>query len=170
MKKYSQGFIFLITLMMTSVISLLVLAFMQHLLVYQKFLNQEEKGQQEFHQLETLALKLVNTSSCITHSDSANGTVDRLLHKEGCVFKNYRYYIEDLGTFSCLTVNIDGKNRATNHRRISIVQLKDGIPYAALQVRFINASSLADCPTTEHAIKIGLSSWRYIVAVDENFL
>lgn len=146
---------------------------MQQLLVYQKSITQQEQEHQQFYQLEEVALKLVRTShntSCMAHSDSANGTIQRLLHNKGCLFKNYRYYIEELGTFPCLIVSIDGKKRATNHRRISIIQLIDGIPHSLLQLRFIATSSETKCSTIGHSVKTGLSSWRYFGSLDDMFL
>lgn len=177
MSKNYQGFIFLMTLMMTTIISLLVLTGMQHLLLFYKVINKQEETHHHFYQLEQLALQLASTpreitqGPCFIDKESANSVVRKLLQQEGCVLKknnlNYRYYIEDLGEFPCLVVYKNGQKRATHHRRISIAQMEEGLPNALMQLRLISIGSLLHCLNEEHTIALGVSSWRYLSSVDD---
>ncbi|MFJ1268080.1 type II secretion system protein [Legionella lytica] len=173
MKRQEQGFIFLIVLLITAVISLLVVSSMQHLLLYFKASNHQEALHQRFYQLEALALQLAqqksSVSSCIRHQDAANRALDILLQHQGCSFKDgelsYQYFIEDLGFFPCLVVYEQGQKHASHHQRISVLSLEEGVPVSFLQIRYLSASTMANCTGKERLIRLGISSWRYLGAV-----
>lgn len=172
MKKQYQGFIFVMTLITTAVISLLVLTSMQHILLYYKAINKQEQLHQSFYQLEEVTLQLARSpvasvdAGCVTHTDSANQVMQKLMHREGCALQkaafDYQYFIEDLGEFPCLLVYEQGQKRATYHRRISVVQMEEGYPASLLQIRFITKGSILKCDRKEHSIGLGVSSWRYL--------
>jgi hypothetical protein len=168
-----KGFIFLITLIVTAVITLLVLSSMQQILVYYKATNKEEELHHDFYQLEDVAMQLARSPQlnpvCTMHQDSANQAIEYLLQHQGCTFKNeaneYRYFIEDLGNFPCFIVYQHGQKHSTYHRRVAVMQIKNGIPHSLLQLRFINAGEVLKCLTKERVIALGVSSWRYLASV-----
>ncbi len=175
MKRQQQGFIFLIVLLITAVISLLVVSSMQHLLLYFKATNHQEALHQRFYQLEAVALHLAQkhstlASGCLRHQDYANRVLKELLQHQGCSFKDgeldYQYLLEDLGSFPCLVVYEQGRKRASHHYRISVVSQEKGAPVSFLQIRFISSGALASCVGNEHLIRLGRSSWRYLGSVE----
>jgi len=93
-------------------------------------MNKQEALHQSFYQLEEVVLQLARSSlasvdhDCVTHTDSANQAMQKLIHRAGCSLKNgasdYQYFIEDLGEFPCLVVRQKGKKHATYHRRVSV--------------------------------------------------
>lgn len=173
--KVQQGFIFLITLLITTVISLLVLTSMQHLLLYYKVANRQKELHQNFYQLESVASQLAHKkyqsieSHCVIQQDSANQVMHKLLHCRGCFLNvnglSYQYVIEDLGAFPCLISNVKGQKHTTYHRRISVVSIANQKPISFLQIRFIAPGSGIDCVGKEHLVNLGVSSWRYVAAV-----
>ena len=176
MKKRCDGFIFFMTLCTILVISVLLITCMQHVLLYHKAINMQEKTHQSFFQLEYLATRLVTSSrvlndkNCIHYGDSANQVLHQLmLNNKGCLWSigktKYRYIIEDLGDFPCLKLK-NQRKLASHHVRISIVLLTDdGNTASALQVRIIKSAGPADCIGKEHQVKSGISSWRYFSAL-----
>lgn len=169
-----SGFIFLMTLMVVAVISLLVLTSMQHILLYHKAINKQEELHQNFYQLEEIALQLVQHAplgaDCVGYMDAANQVLQKLQHGAGCSLKEgaseYQYFIEDLGAFPCLVVRKHGLRRASYHRRVSVVRMAEGYPSSLLQIRFITAGAVMDCEATQRVIRSGVSSWRYFASVD----
>ena len=177
MKKHAQGFIFLMTLICTAVISLLIVTSMQHILLYYKAINKKEALHHHFYQLEEVAMELAQTAfsadteGCVSKKDSANQVIQQLARHEGCSLKHgttrYQYLIEDLGEFPCLISFKKGQKRATQHRRVSVIQMEEEFPFSLLQLRFIALGSAAPCLETEHAIALGVSSWRYFASLDQ---
>ncbi|WP_133135646.1 type II secretion system protein [Legionella rowbothamii] len=173
MKRHQKGFIFLIVLLITAVISLLVASSMHHLLLYLKVTNHQEVLHQRFYQLEAVALQLVQqkpfTLGCIRHQDSANHALNRLLQHQGCSFNDgeltYQYFIEDLGSFDCLVVYEQGQKRSSHHLRVSIALMEEGRPVSFLQIRYINSRTLVNCEGNERLVRLGMSSWRYLGSI-----
>ncbi|MCL9682721.1 type II secretion system protein [Legionella maioricensis] len=174
MKKQCSGFIFLMTLCVILVISLLLITGLHHVLLYHKALNQQELQHQHFYQLEHLAVQLAHIAtgasakSCVEYGDAANEVIQRLIENQGCSLTDgqarYRYLIEDLGDFPCLV--FPGQNRASRHFRITLLLLKDDENSASvLQLRMIKPSGMIRCSGEERAVTEGISSWRYIPAV-----
>lgn len=165
MRKQRQGFIFLMTLMVMAVISLLVLTSMQHILLYYKVMNRQEELHQHFYQLDELILHLSQEPKCLSPHHAVNQILNQLVHGEGCFLKRgtneYRYLVEDLGTFPCLVVNQNGVHHATHHHRISLVSLEDAHPDSLLQVRLISVGPVSACEIKTRSIVLGVSSWRY---------
>lgn len=174
MKKGGDGFILFMTLCTVCVISVLLIASMQHVLLLHKAINQQELAHQNFYQLEDLAKQLANAPSlaikknCIQYgADSANQVLQQLKENEGCLLligqTSYRYIIEDLGDFPCLVFYRNSQKFASHHTRISIMSVADNKNQAsALQLRFIKPSTPVKCLEVERKIKSGISSWRYI--------
>lgn len=171
MKKES-GFIFTVTLLMITVMSLLLLASMQHILLYHKAINRQEESHKNFYNLENVARQLSQkyvalfAPNCVIKEDSQNQILHKLLHHQGCSLSNeglqYEYLIEDLGDFPCLIARSKNRMYATHHQRLSIVQFDKGRPLSFLQIRLIAAGKLANCFVKEHVIPIGISSWSYL--------
>ncbi|MGC1182028.1 type II secretion system protein [Legionella sp.] len=174
--KEQHGFIFLMTLIITTIISLLILNFMQHILLYHKAINKQEEFHQQFYQLEEIALYLGQSGSitldCVSYKDSANQVMQKLAQGGGCSLKRgefeYHYFIEDLGVFPCLLVNKNGKKHASYHHRISVVQMDEGYPASFLQERFIWVGPILNCLAQEHFVHLGISSWRYFTSIPFN--
>lgn len=168
-----QGFIFVMTLIITAVISLLVLTSMQHILLHYKAINRQEELHQNFYQLEAIATQLaqhrIMRQECVSHQDAANQVVQKLANLEGCALtlggNDYLYFIEELGVFPCLVVREHGLKRATYHRRVSVLHIDKGMPGALLQVRLISSGLAMDCPAKERVITVGITSWRYLASV-----
>ncbi|MFT4059960.1 MAG: type II secretion system protein [Legionella sp.] len=168
-----SGFIFLITLIVIAVISILVLSSMQQILVYYKAENKAEELHRNFYQLEDVAIQLVKSFqsnlTCMAHQDSANLAIEYLLQHQGCIFttgtNEYHYFIEDLGNFPCFIAYKHGRKYSTYHRRISVIHIKSGEPQSLLQLRFIAAGAVLKCQAQEHVIHFGISSWRYLAAI-----
>lgn len=175
MKRGDQGFIFLVTLLIISVISLLVLTSMQHILLYYKAINQQEGLHRSFYKLEAVALELgqrncsMQKYNCVVHEDAPNQMMRNVLEHQGCSFENgalhYQYLIEDLGDFPCLITRFNGKKLATHHTRVSVVHVENGAPVALLQIRLIVSGKPANCLSKERFINLGLSSWRYFPTI-----
>ncbi|KTD72945.1 hypothetical protein [Legionella tucsonensis] len=171
MSRKNKGFILLLTLLIIAVISLLILTSMQHVLLYYKTINKQEVLHQNFYQLEDIALRLLHqrtalSPDCVTRSDSANQVIHNLLEYKGCSLKSgltqYKYYVEDLGEFPCLVVRYKGRKSASHHQRVTVVPFEEGSPVALLQIRYISAGRVIPCLVKEHAIPLGVSSWRYL--------
>lgn len=136
--KNESGFIFTVTLLMITVISLLLLASMQHILLYHKVINRQEESHKNFYNLEHVARQLSQkyevllAPNCVIKEDSQNQILHKLLHNQGCSLSNdglqYGYFIEDLGDFPCLVVLGNNQMYATHHQRLSVVQLDRGRP------------------------------------------
>jgi len=163
----NDGFILLLTLIFTAVMSLLLVTSMQHVVLYYKAINKIKEQHQNFYHLEEVAMQLAHASTrvsdkqCILYQDSANQVMQQLIHHKGCSVEHglslYKYYIEDLGEFPCQVFDNGRKQGATHHRRISVVQIEDGFAISLLQLRYISAASFLSCST----ISLGVSSWRY---------
>lgn len=172
MKNHCSGFIFLMTLCVILVISLLVLASMQQVLLYYKAINRQEVLHQNFYQLEHLAMQLVRSSSlhtskdCYLQEDNANTVIKKLINK-GCSIilsqKKYLYGIEDLGEFPCLVLEQGGQKYISHHFRVTVLQDEQDIASSVIQLRFIKLSSSSlSCSEEEIWVKEGVSSWRYL--------
>lgn len=165
----SRGFIFLMTLCMLLVMSVLVLTCMQHVLLYYQAINKVEKHHREFYALENIATQLaqrdLSSSPCIEHSDEPNKIVTRLATKAQCSITynsiQYHYLIEDLGVFPCLIIEA-ASPYSSYHRRISVLAVNQEHNRAVVQIRFIHPVARVACSTKAQAIKPGVSSWRYL--------
>ena len=177
MNRYSTGFIFLMTLCILGIISLLLMAWMHHLLLFVKVIEQKEMKHQKFYQLEYLAVHITSTSSedrnksCVQVSDLPNQIIPLLRQNRGCHLSvgksNYSYLIEDLGDYPCQVLKFEAPNRATHHIRISIIELNDDETLSTgLQLRLIKPGNIKECIGVRHKIRAGISSWRYLPTLD----
>lgn len=175
-----KGFIFVITVLMITVISLLVLASMQQILLYYKVINRQEASHRYFYNLEDVTRQLIQKKrvffdpSCIRSEVSPNQAIPKLLHHQGCFFTDealrYEYFIEDLGDYPCLVTHTKGKVYATHHQRVSILQFNKGEPTSFLQVRWVAVGGVANCLTQERAIPTGVISWRYLPSIEYKYI
>lgn len=154
---------------MISIVSLLVLACMQHVMLYYKSINGIELAHQDFYQLEHLAMRLmakplIVDSPCVLRQDLPNQVLNDLIHSKGCTLEigngTYRYVIEDLGIYPCLIYEVNQQEFATAHYRISVLQLNDK-KQAFLQIRYLNAQE-GVCVGNKRRVNIGVTSWRYL--------
>lgn len=171
----SAGYIFLTTLLTVMVISLLVLTCLQHVLMYHKSVNKIEVQHQNFYQLERIAIQLARAKpsdlneNCLHSDDDANHVIHQLTHSEGCSLAvgllKYRYFIEELGDYSCLIAQSNHTNYSTHHRRVSLMFLGDESQNSLLQIRYIMPIRAQACLGTEHHVSLGISSWRYFASI-----
>ena len=177
MKQRCEGFIFLLTLCIILVVSLLLITSLHHILLYHKALNQQEIQHRNFYQLEHLARQLVLTSraamdkDCIVAKDAPNQIIQQLIHNQGCLLvigqSKFRYMIEDLGDFPCLVVHQQQQKYASHHTRISMLMIgEDDSTTSVLQLRWIRASAFLECIGIEHSVNSGISSWRYLPTIE----
>ncbi|KTD68779.1 MULTISPECIES: hypothetical protein [Legionella] len=171
MSKKDKGFVLLVTMLIMGVIGLLIMTAMQHTLLYYKAINKQEVAHQSFYQLEDVALQLLHqhttfNQDCVVHTDAANQVMHQLLRNKGCSLDSdnvlYKYYLEDLGEFPCLSVWYRGQKSATHHLRLTIMLIEDGVPGSILQIRFIRRGKVMPCLAKEHSVSLGVSSWRYL--------
>ncbi|WP_298623208.1 type II secretion system protein [uncultured Legionella sp.] len=174
MKKECSGFVFLMTLCIILVISLLLFTVMHQVLLYGKAINRLEIHHQRFYQIEDTMKYLIQLKpdligeNCIINAQSANKAITLLSRKEGCLLINngvqYRYLIEKLGNFPCLVVHQNEQSKATHHTRITLLQNPDEIhPMSSvLQIRHIKMTNSLSCLGEEREVSSGISSWRYL--------
>lgn len=170
--KKEKGFIFTVTLLMITVISLLLLASMQHILLYHKVISRQEESHKNFYNLENVVGQLsqkylaLSAPNCVIEEISQSQVLHKLLHHQGCSLSNeglrYEYLIEDLGNFPCLVTRVKNQQYATHHQRLSVVQLDKGKPLSFLQVRLIAVGKLTNCLVKERVTPLGISSWCYL--------
>lgn len=166
----SRGFIFLWTLSLIMLISLLALTSMQHVLLYYKSINRQEKRHRQVYQMEHLALSLLANQPPNTECMSFRVDIKQLInllkaHKE-CFIENeeitYSYFIEDLGEFPCLRV--DNKNPSRHFKLFLLAQNPDGNP-SLLQLRVIKPTEGSACDGAYHQVSAGVSSWLYVDSI-----
>jgi hypothetical protein len=170
MNKQNQGFIFLVTLIITGILSALALTSLQQVLLYYKAMNKQEEVRQNFNQLEAIALKLAEKNElnqeCIIKKDEANYALNKLVHREGCPLKqgknNYQYVIEDLGIIPCLVVYVQGLKYPSYHRRVSLMKIENKNSGSFLQIRLITPGKNMPCLEEERLVTAGVSSWRFL--------
>jgi Tfp pilus assembly protein PilX len=173
----SQGFIFILTLCITTVMSLLVLSGMQHVLLYQRAASKQEKLHQRFYQLEHTARGIIGATehtwaNCMYLQNSANQVIQELIKKNGCSLRlgdsKYRYMIEDLGTYPCLVNYAQETPKATHHFRLTVLGYfseEEGV--SAVQIRVVKRSSaLLFCDRKVSMVNTGISSWRFLSRLD----
>lgn len=145
---------------------------MQHLLVYYKAFNGIKEEQNQFYQMESVAMKLLeqaNTTldlACIKPEDNPNDILLRLKNNEACTFTkgnvNFRYLLEDLGEFPCLIIRKKEKQYASKQIRVSIMEGKNTHQSGAImQIRRIISTVESSC-AQGIAVEEGVISWRYL--------
>ncbi|HAT8180764.1 TPA: hypothetical protein JA361_15240, partial [Legionella pneumophila] len=161
MKKPDSGFILLMTLCIIFLMSLLVLASLQQVLLHYKALNTRETFHQDFYHLEHLIMRLARSPLSYTGKDcylqvdyGANKVIKELVNNKGCLLtlgrKKYRYFIEDLSEFSCLVLNKEGKQCTSHHFRFTVLQHAEHGEHSIMQLRFIKSgSNLSSCSEEE---------------------
>jgi hypothetical protein len=171
-----KGFIFFVTICIIAVMSLLILASMQHVLLYQRASNKQEEGHQRFYELEHIARHLIDApidtlQACRVKQNLANKALQQVKDKHRCsltVKKNkYRYLIEDLGEYSCLVGLHKGVKKSTHHYRFTLLsQLDNNHPSLLVQIRVIRLARSFSCAKNIRYVAVGTSSWRYIEDIE----
>jgi len=170
MRHRCNGFIFMVTLCFISVISLLLLTYMQHVMIYQRASTKQEMHHQRFYQMEHLARGLSKASfnsPCRWQQDVTNGAIEQLKMHGGCLLKlgqdHYRYIIEDLGIYPCLVVEHQGIIQSTHHSRVSLLlEANEEHAASALQIRMIHPAGELSCAQEPRMVTEGVSSWRFL--------
>lgn len=161
------GFIFLMTLSLLTVISLLLLSCMQHTALYQRAVGTQEMQHQRFYQLEHGVRQLTQSvykPPCLIKKEEVNQVLEQLVeHQKSCSFRvghdHYHYRIEDLGSYPCLLAHQQG----THHFRLSLALIAgDNNRISILQVRVIRRAHTAICAKDARQVHLGISSWRYL--------
>lgn len=152
---------------MITVISLLVLARMQHLLMYTKGVSRMIRQHQNFYQLESEALRMLNHSlsyPCVRKQNAPNSVLEALRKKKGCHSRTnpaVYYFIEDLGIIDCLVNRPNDKLVSTQHWRYSLMFFEEKQPAFAVQLRVINPAQEMLCKQKMQYVSLGIGSWRY---------
>jgi hypothetical protein len=177
--KQQQGFILILTLCITAVMSILLLISMQHGLLFHNAANRKERSHQRFFQLEYAARKLIQATKsevadCWYQHDLANLVIQQLIHKKGCKLTiekmNYQYSIEDLGNYPCLITLHRGSTKATHHFRLTLlIEASEDYPSSLVQIRVIKPSKQIKCVGKKKMVSLGISSWRYFSDVELAF-
>lgn len=167
--KIQTGFIFIFTLCITAIMSVLLLATMQNVLLYQRASNQQEEVHFRFYKLEHSAHKLINVPlkkipRCILKQDLANKVIGQAKKSSCRIVMDkmvYHYLIEDLGEYPCLVSGPQGNLKSTHHFRYTLLLPSDN-PVMILQIRVIRPAKFFNCIKQAKYVALGISSWRYI--------
>ena len=177
--KPQQGYILILTLCISAVLSLLMVSSLQHVLLYHNAANRQESSHQRFFQLEYAARKLIKVTKkerddCFYQHNLANLVIQQLINKKGCKLTinttNYQYLVEDLGEYPCLVTVYRGNHRATHHFRVTILaESTQDKPSSLIQIRVIKHSRQIECLGKRVNVAPGISSWRYFSNVELEF-
>ena len=160
--------VLLTTIIMIVILTMLVLTLMQAVFLYITVSNQVVIKHEALYQLEAAAHQLMRIKkdpNCMVTDEDPNQVVDRLLHNQGCLFKDnnhlYYYVIDDLGLYPCLQMVFGQKKYSSHHWLISaasapprqdVLQLRIAEPVRAIYCDFSAARQ----------INRGMISWRYL--------
>jgi hypothetical protein len=171
----TQGFVFIMTLCFTAVLSMLVLSSMHQVLLYQQAANRQEQVHRRFYQLEYTARALIKAppkawSKCRISQNKANKVMQQVRANQGCTLAvgetTYKYLVEDLGPYPCLVTK---DAQATRHFRLTLLaHFGEESGDSLLQIRIIEpVDEPIFCDRTPKTIATGISSWRYCFAVNQ---
>lgn len=161
--KNHKGSILISIIIFAGIFSLLALNLLKLIFLFTKSNELKIVSDNEFYALENIAMKQVKTgnSNCIINIDNPNQAIEYLKHNKGCTHKYegkiYKFFIEDLGKFTCVTFK---DNRETQHQRITIISPTMKL----LQIRYANVLSntqIQSCLNHTY-INSKILSWRYI--------
>lgn len=166
------GFILLMTLLLTGIMSALLLGASEHLLLYYKSINRQAEHEKLFYKLERIAIdisfKAIKSanSPCEVTDCGVNHSL-QILQSAGChVSKgiySYAYLIEDLGVHPCLITHVNHKKYATHHKRITVGLVKENHIDSIIQLRIIvPVKEHQTCFDNQRHVFSGISSWRYL--------
>ena len=164
-----QGYILFMTLSLIAIVSMLLLSCMQHLLLYYKAINKQEFFQQEFYQLEQMAMQLIHGPvdlQCVRHQDEANQSVNFVKTDKACVLNVenniYRYLVEDMGIQPCWVTNKKGTIYSATRLRLTISKVVSSTENLVfLQVGYIKSATLASNLDHKQNVDEGVTSWRF---------
>ena len=171
MKKNQEGIILLVTLLLLGVVSVLILAQLEMVLLHQKASTQFFTGQQSRHNLEQIAWEIMDSfrpneqlNCTIMAFQNPNSAMTYLKSKRACsVTRNKTtvdFLIEDLGVESCLQVFVNKVLYSTRHWRLTLAE--EGAVSDYLQIRVAELSDLERCSNkTALRIRAGLMSVRF---------
>ena len=171
MNHRQQGVILLMTLLLLGVISALIVAQLEMVLLHQKAHHQFFARQKIRDNLEQLALQMMSFSSyqgqshcMMMPNQDPNQAIAQLKTHPVCTLtreqKNYIYLIEDLGVEPCLQTWTHDVPLSTRHWRITIRQKEGSNDY--LQLRIATLTDYYFCPKQQVLYIIpGIVSWRF---------
>lgn len=161
-----MGFILLTTMLVMTIMSLLVISWMQSVIMYQKSLAVLEEHQQRLYDMQDIALKL-NTTATQCRIDSFDFNLLRyaLLHHRGCRYqvgsRAYEYVLADWGEFPCLRIKKGKQSLASHHWLISIFETTHQQNILQIRVATPTISTKICESSTLRFISQGMVSWRY---------
>ncbi|KTC99386.1 hypothetical protein [Legionella erythra] len=167
----TKGFILVTALLFLSLMMLLVLSQQQLVWLYQQSLNRLIHKHQSLHAMEKQLRFILDKGllrkgrACLLHSDDVNQVINRLLQGQGCLYvakeSSYRYFVEELGVFSCMQHVAENRLYSTHHWRLTMASADREI----LQIRFAQLVAEQPCKLQSPVfIKPGLLSWRFLLA------
>lgn len=165
-KKDCSGFILPTTLIVFALISLVVIANLGQIVLYQKVVSERKVTHHQFYALEHLAVQLMTNLTQLSCKQSGmvnhDVAIEILIHGQGCLLKDrqvsYHYLIEDLGVYPCLAIIHQNKEEASHHYRLTVLQ-DDTIKW--VQIRVASLGGRSDCLGAKKRILPGALSWRY---------
>lgn len=170
-----QGFILVMTLLMLFVISMLVMTCLQEVWLYHQAMNSRAEQHQSFYHMERIAMELAKSDlldikgNCVIDGDQANHIWQTLKEHHGCSINveqsQFKYLVEDLGDYPCLVALVNHQEFMTHHHRVSVFSESGEKSTSLLQVRVINPASTKVCSQEPLSVKLGVSSWRYLIKI-----
>lgn len=169
--RIQRGVVLLTTLFMITILSLLVITFMNSLSLYLRADHTLERKQQLLQQLEKISVAYLSRNAlftnlaCVITDDNPNASIDYLLHQSGCVFTSqkhpYYYVIADLGEYPCQKISVDGTQYTSHHWLFTVAS--EGLKPSMLQLRLAVITPDRRCETKLiQFIPPGVLSWRYL--------
>jgi hypothetical protein len=164
-----QGMILLMVLVLLGIVSALVIAELEAMVLYQKTINKWVFRQANRQYLEKVALDTIAsfskaqqracTSQAYAHPDQA---ITLLKTQQACVRTDggasMYYIIEDIGIVGCLQSVVDATSYSTQHWRITL--MSETFPQDYLQIRFATLAEYQPCSNVR-VIAPGIVSWRF---------
>jgi hypothetical protein len=153
---------------MITVLTLLILSFMQTVFLYMKICHQIAKQHDDFYELEATAHQLLidkHTSSCTVKEKDPNQVIAMLWAHQGCAVAKghhrFSYLISDLGVIPCLHI-VSGNEHYSSHHWLLTVATEPP-KHEILQLRMATPVKAMICEWVEaRRINEGIISWRYL--------
>jgi hypothetical protein len=163
------GYIIIATVLMLLILSMLVVAFINTSFLRLKLSTNIVAEHKNFYDLEKMAIKIsknINTYKNLNCSlkDASKLSINLLVSK-GCIYENYHYIIQDLGSFPCLAI-INSDNKAGSHHWLLSVALTDNLT-KIIQLRVALPDDEANCSKDNiKIIQSGIITWQYFTLID----
>jgi hypothetical protein len=169
--KRQRGIVLFMTLLLLGIVSALIVAQLEMVLLHQKATQQVVARGHLRRDLERLALHIMSSSSYRASShctmdafQNPNEVVQQLKRGLGCRLtqsqQNYVYWVEDLGVQPCLYVMVQKVRHSTRHWRLTLAHDGDNQDYLQIRVAELVDDRLCH-GVNMMKITPGVVSWRY---------